>query len=108
VVPGNGHPGESARCLVRRQTRLRDDHLSLLLHGGRVIVTLLPWFLSASTVYTVLAAGDKKLRAWTIGFINQFVWFAWIVMSASWGLLPMNFVLAAVYVRNYRKWKAEQ
>lgn len=53
----------------------------------------------------MLLAGNKKRGAWLVGLVNQLLWLVWIVLSAAWGLLPMNIALWIVYFRNYLKWK---
>ena len=68
------------------------------------IIANLPWLLSAITIYSMLLAGNKRKGAWLVGLANQFLWMIWIVLSASWGLLPMNIALWVVYGRNYAKW----
>ncbi len=68
------------------------------------VVALLPWVLSAVTIWMTLLAGNKHPKAWAIGLGNQALWLIWIVASASWGLIPMNLALWAVYARNHMKW----
>lgn len=68
------------------------------------IVTYLPYGLSALTIYSMLLAGNKRRGAWLLGLLNQLLWLIWIVLSESWGLLPMNLALWVVYARNYLKW----
>lgn len=69
-----------------------------------IIITYLPYLLSAITIYSMLLAGNKKRGAWLVGLLNQFLWMLWIVLTASWGLIPMNIALWIVYGRNYLKW----
>lgn len=69
------------------------------------IITYLPYLLSAITIYQFLLAGNKKKNAWLIALGNQFLWLVWIILTASWGLIPMNLALWVVYTRNYIKWK---
>jgi len=71
-----------------------------------VIVETLPWVLSAVTIYMTVLAGNKSRWAWAVGLGNQALWLVWIVASASWGLIPMNIALWAVYARNHLKWRA--
>lgn len=71
------------------------------------IATYLPWLLSVLTIYSAFLAGDKKPAAWTVGIANQVLWAAWIIASGTWGMAPMNVVLAAIFVRNFIKWRAE-
>ena len=68
------------------------------------IIVYLPYILSAITIWMFLLAGNKKKSAWIVGLINQLLWIIWIILSASWGLLPMNLALWVVYSRNYIKW----
>lgn len=68
------------------------------------IITYLPYLLSAITIYSMLLAGNKRKGAWVVGLVNQFLWLIWIVLTQSWGLLPMNIALWIVYGRNYIKW----
>lgn len=68
------------------------------------IVSYLPWILSGITIYSMLLAGNKRRGAWSIGLLNQLLWLVWIVLSESWGLLPMNIALWIIFARNYRKW----
>lgn len=69
-----------------------------------IVLTYLPWLLSAITIWMTVLAGNQHRNAWAIGFINQTLWLLWIVLSQSWGFLPMNLVLSAVYARNHLKW----
>ncbi len=70
-----------------------------------IIITYLPYLLSAITIYSMLLAGNKKKGAWAVGLVNQFLWLIWIFLTATWGLLPMNIALWIVYARNYLKWE---
>lgn len=69
-----------------------------------IIIKYLPYILSAITAYTMLLAGNKKKGAWLVGLLNQILWFTWIFVSGTWGLLPMCIVMCIVYYRNYIKW----
>lgn len=70
-----------------------------------LIVTYLPWLLSAVTVYAMVLAGNKNRHAWAVSIANQALWLVYIVAAGAWGLLPMNAALWIVFVRNYRRWK---
>lgn len=72
---------------------------------NHLIITYLPWFLSAMTIYMTVLAGNKKPYAWLIGLANQAFWLVYIFAAGAWGLLPMNIALWVVYARNYWKWK---
>ena len=69
---------------------------------------IVPWFLSAITIYMFLLAGNKKSYTWLIGLANQALWLFWIIVSATWGLLPMNLALWVVYFRNHLKWRKDK
>lgn len=73
---------------------------------GDVIVTYLPWLLSAITIWMNLMAGNKHPSAWLVGLVNQGLWLFWIGATSNWGFLPMNMALWLVYWRNHQKWKA--
>jgi succinate dehydrogenase hydrophobic anchor subunit len=69
------------------------------------IQQIVPYFLSAITIYMFLLAGNKKKHTWLVGLFNQGLWLFWIVLTGTWGLLPMNIALWVVYYRNNAKWK---
>lgn len=69
-----------------------------------LIITYLPWLLSVITIYMTILAGNKHPKAWLFGIVNQALWLAWIIASETWGLIPMNVALWAVYARNHWKW----
>lgn len=70
----------------------------------QIITTYLPYILSVITIYTMFLAGDKKKKAWLVGLVNQILWFTWIIVSGTWGLIPMTIAMCVVYTRNYLKW----
>lgn len=72
-----------------------------------IIRIYLPWLLSALTIWMTMLAGNKNRHAWAIGIVNQGLWLIWIVVSRSWGLIPMNIALWIVYARNHWKWNKD-
>jgi len=70
-----------------------------------IVITYLPWLLSALTAWMTILAGDKNRNAWAVGIVNQGLWLVWIVASQSWGFLPLNLVLWIVYTRNHWEWR---
>ena len=69
-----------------------------------IVIKYLPYLLSAITIYSMLLAGNKRKGAWAVGLVNQLLWLIWIILTSTWGLLPMNIALWLVYGRNYLKW----
>lgn len=70
-----------------------------------MIVKYLPWLLSAITIWMTLLAGNMHRKAWLVGLLNQALWLVWIIMSETWGLIPLNIALWVVYARNHFKWR---
>ncbi len=64
----------------------------------------LPWLLSAITVAATFMAGNKHRHAWALSLLNQALWLLWIVTTRTWGFLPMNIALTAVFARNHWLW----
>ena len=71
---------------------------------AKFIVDYLPWLLSAITIWMTLLAGNLSRYAWAVGLFNQLLWLIWIAASGTWGMLPMNLALWAIYFRNHVKW----
>lgn len=72
------------------------------------IVEYLPWLLSAITIWMTLLAGSLHRQAWLVGMVGQALWLIWIVLSETWGLIPLNIGLWIVYWRNHLKWRSSQ
>lgn len=68
---------------------------------------VIPYILSAITIYMFILAGNKSKYAWLVGLGNQGLWLTWIIISQTWGLLPMNIALWIVYYRNNLKWRRD-
>jgi hypothetical protein len=68
----------------------------------------LPWLLSAITIWMTLLAGNLHRNAWLVGLGNQLLWLIWIVVTGTWGLIPLNIALWVVYGRNHLKWKLDR
>lgn len=69
------------------------------------IVFYLPWVISLITIVKMKLLGNRNILGWVLGLGNQCLWLVWIVLSASWGLLPLNIALWYIYADNYRKWR---
>lgn len=70
-------------------------------------INFMPWVMSCITIWMTLMAGNKHPKAWLVGLFNQLLWLVWILLSGSFGFLPMNIALWIVYGRNHWKWLQE-
>lgn len=70
-----------------------------------LITEYLPYGLSCITLWFNWLAGSRSRWTWVIALVGQMLWLEWIVASHSWGFLPMNLSLWAVYLRNHIKWR---
>lgn len=93
-----------------RTLRTIEKTLRTIEKGRRVknLIIILPWVLSASTLWMKISTGNKSRHAWLHGLINQAIWFVWIPVSHNWGLLPMTIGLTIIYVRNHFKWNSAE
>lgn len=69
-----------------------------------LIPSVLPWLLSANTIYFNILAGNRKNEAWAWALGGQIGWTVWIIASEQWGFMPMNMAMWIVYTRNHFKW----
>ena len=66
-----------------------------------------PWLLSFITVILTVLQGNKWKNVWLLMFINQWLWLKWILLSGTWGFLPLNICMWVVCLRNHLKWSKE-
>lgn len=66
---------------------------------------LLPWLMSALTLYMTFLQGNKNPVGWLVGLFNQILWLLFICITETWGLLPLNLGLWYLYIRNWLKWR---
>lgn len=71
------------------------------------IIVYLPYLLSAITIMQLFLTGNKHRHSWLVGLGNQCLWLTWILVSANYGLLPMNAAIWVMYTRNHFKWRRE-
>lgn len=69
-----------------------------------MVAELLPWGLSVATLAMNWAVGSRIKGAWAFGVVLQCAWLAWIIVTSTWGFLPMNLGLAIIFARNHYKW----
>lgn len=66
----------------------------------------LPLATGLVTLYAMKVVGDRKWWGWLVGLLNQGLWFAFIIVFAAWGLLPLSLALTVIYARNLLRWRA--
>lgn len=72
--------------------------------SAELVRDVLPWFMSAITLYMTFLQGRKTWKAWAVGLVNQLLWLWFILTTQTWGLLPLNAGLWYLYARNLRIW----
>lgn len=65
---------------------------------------VLPWLMSAVTLWMTFLQGRKTWTAWAWGLVNQVMWLLFILYTQTWGLLPLNVGLWWLYARNLVRW----
>lgn len=75
--------------------------VTLILLG---VVQGLPWVISTVTITQALMAGNKHPKAWVVAIGSQVLWSIWVIVSQTWGLIPLNIALWAIYIINHYKW----
>lgn len=69
-----------------------------------IVREVMPWLMSAITLYMTFLQGRKTWKAYAWGLVNQLLWLWFIFDTRTWGLLPLNLGLWYLYVRNLRLW----
>jgi len=64
--------------------------------------------ISILSVWTLYDVGNKKRRGWIVGLVSQFFWFYFIIKTENYGLLAMNIIYTALYIRNLIRWKKNE
>lgn len=70
-------------------------------------VQLWSWMLTAVGVFGLYLAGRRSPWGWAVGIAAQALWFAYAVSTRQWGFVVSCFAYAWVYVRNFRRWRAD-
>jgi hypothetical protein len=72
-----------------------------------ILINYGPWGLSCITVILTMLQGDKYKYAWLLTLINQALWLTWILLSKTYGFLPLNIAMWIMCFRNHFKWVKE-
>ena len=51
-----------------------------------------------------LLSGKHRI-GWLVSLVSQTVWFAFMVVTAAWGLFPINVLMTILAIRGWFKWK---
>jgi len=65
------------------------------------------WILTAVGVFGLYLAGRKSPWGWAVGIGAQVLWFAYAVTTRQRGFIVSCLAYGAVYVRNFRAWRAQ-
>lgn len=68
---------------------------------------IIPFFLSAITVYQMFLVWNFHKYSWIIWIVDQMMWLVFIIYTQQYGFLPLNIANWIVYARNHFKWKKE-
>lgn len=72
--------------------------------SAELVRDVLPWIMSAVTLYMTFLQGKKTWVAWLVGLGNQVLWLWYALSTQTWGFLPLNAGLWYLYVRNLIIW----
>lgn len=89
--------GKLALLIARIQAMTPQE---LFIHG-------MPWGLSMITIWMTILTGRKNTNSWLVGLLNQLLYAIWIVVSETWGFIPLNLTLWVLYYRNHQLWKRD-
>lgn len=59
---------------------------------------------SAGAIASSWAYGNKSLKGPMIGLATQVPWWAIMIQSDLWGLIPTNVFMTIIHARNFHKW----
>lgn len=66
---------------------------------------VMPFGLSAISAWQMYLTGKLHRQSWLVGMFNQSLWLVYIVISQTWGFIPMNVLFWIVMYKNHQKWK---
>lgn len=66
------------------------------------------WILTAVGITGIYLAGSKNKLGWLIGILAQVLWLVFGLTTQQYGFIVSAFVYGFVYIRNWRRWRAEE
>jgi hypothetical protein len=73
----------------------------------RLILTDLPWLMSAISLLCIYLSGRKIRLNWLIGLGNQGFWLVYVLTAKSWGMLPLTAGITLLCIKNWYAWAPE-
>jgi hypothetical protein len=71
---------------------------------NELFLLISPWLLSIITVAQVYTIGNKWKYAHLFAIVVQITWWPWIILSETWGFVPLNVCMIVLGFINHRKW----
>jgi len=65
---------------------------------------ILQVFISILTIISMWMLGNRSIWGWYVSLLSQFLWLAFIIMTRTWGLLPLNVAMWVNCIHGIRKW----
>lgn len=66
------------------------------------------WILAAVGITGIFLAGSGRKLGWAFGIGAQVLWIMYAVTTRQWGFLVTALAYAAVYSRNWMRWRREE
>lgn len=64
--------------------------------------------LAAIGITGLILAGRYNLWGWFVGFVAQFLWIAFGILSGQYGFILSGIAYGAVYARNFWLWRERE
>jgi hypothetical protein len=69
---------------------------------------ILDLVISVVTIIQMYLLSRKAKSGLYVGIFSQFLWFAFIFTTGSWGLLPLNIALWYIFLTGILRWKDDK
>jgi hypothetical protein len=66
------------------------------------------WVLAVIGVTGIYFVGRKTIWGWIVLLFNEVLWITYAVVTAQYGFIFSAIAYAAVYIRSYMHWRAEE
>jgi hypothetical protein len=65
------------------------------------------WCMFPFGVAGMILAGRRNAWGWAVSFSTQGMWAAYAINTQQWGFLPGTASYAAIYARNFLRWRID-